>query len=109
MLRHLSEDLVRLEGIGRAQAQLCQRSMSDFERHVEKWTLNNVLSSHKSTISLTRSDCFVMKPCILKLIALQIVMEKRLGIAQLCLLLAVLVFLSVTRGFFQGVSHTARQ
>jgi hypothetical protein len=28
----------------------------------------------------------------------QIVLEKRLGIAQLCLLLAILVFLSVTRG-----------
>jgi hypothetical protein len=33
MLRRLSEDVGRLEGIGRAQAQLYQRSMSDFERH----------------------------------------------------------------------------
>ena len=33
MLRRLSEDVGRLEGIGRAQAQLYQRSLSDFERH----------------------------------------------------------------------------
>ena len=33
MLRRLSEDVGRLEGIGRTQAQLYQCSMSDFERH----------------------------------------------------------------------------
>lgn len=33
MLRRLSEDVGRLEGIGRAQAQLYQRIINDFERH----------------------------------------------------------------------------
>ena len=33
MLRRLSEDLGRLEGLGRAQAQMYARSVSDFERH----------------------------------------------------------------------------
>jgi hypothetical protein len=33
MLRRLSEDVGRLEGLGRAQAQLYKRSISDFERH----------------------------------------------------------------------------
>ena len=33
MLRRLSEDVGRLEGIGRAQAQLYERSINDFERH----------------------------------------------------------------------------
>ena len=33
MLRRLSEDLGRLEGLGRAQAQMYARSVHDFERH----------------------------------------------------------------------------
>ena len=33
MLRRLSEDVGRLEGLGRVQAQLYKRSISDFERH----------------------------------------------------------------------------
>ncbi|KAH9019187.1 hypothetical protein EDB85DRAFT_1873304, partial [Lactarius pseudohatsudake] len=33
MLRHLSEDVSRLEGIGRAQAQLYERSVNGLERH----------------------------------------------------------------------------
>jgi hypothetical protein len=33
MLRRLSEDVGRLEGLGRAQAQLYKRSISNFERH----------------------------------------------------------------------------
>ena len=33
MLRRLSEDVGRLEGIGRAQAQLYERSINDFEKH----------------------------------------------------------------------------
>jgi hypothetical protein len=33
MLRRLSEDLGRLEGLGRAQAQMYARSVNDFERH----------------------------------------------------------------------------
>jgi hypothetical protein len=33
MLRRMSEDLGRLEGLGRAQEQMYARSVSDFERH----------------------------------------------------------------------------
>ena len=33
MLRRLNEDVGRLEGIGRAQAQMYARSISDFEKH----------------------------------------------------------------------------
>jgi len=33
MLRRLNEDLGRLEGIGRAQAALYERSINDFEKH----------------------------------------------------------------------------
>jgi hypothetical protein len=59
VLWRLSGDVGRLEGIGRAQAQLYQRSMSDFGGIDGKWSLNNVLSSHKSTIlPRRRSACF---------------------------------------------------
>ncbi|KAI0246383.1 UNC-like C-terminal-domain-containing protein [Lactifluus subvellereus] len=81
MLRRLSEDVGRLEGIGRAQAQLYQRSVSDFERHRQEMDIEQ-----RALISQVNY------------LAEEIVLEKRLGIAQLCLLLAVLVFLSVTRG-----------
>jgi hypothetical protein len=37
MLRRLSEDVGRLEGIGRAQAPLYPHSISDFERH--RWEM----------------------------------------------------------------------
>jgi hypothetical protein len=33
MLRRLNEDMGRLEGIGRAQAQMYARTISDFEKH----------------------------------------------------------------------------
>jgi len=33
MLRRLSEDVGRLEGIGRAQSQMYARSISNFEKH----------------------------------------------------------------------------
>ncbi|KAH9060156.1 UNC-like C-terminal-domain-containing protein [Lactarius vividus] len=81
MLRRLSEDVGRLEGIGRAQAQLYERSINDFERHRREMDIEQ-----RALISQVNY------------LAEEVVMEKRLGIAQLCLLLAVLVFLSVTRG-----------
>lgn len=81
MLRRLSEDVGRLEGIGRAQAQLYERSINDFERHRREMDIEQ--RALISQVNLYTS---------------QVVLEKRLGIAQLCLLLAVLVFLSVTRG-----------
>ncbi|KAF8258380.1 hypothetical protein EI94DRAFT_1141194 [Lactarius quietus] len=81
MLRRLSEDVGRLEGIGRAQAQLYERSIHDFERHRREMDIEQ-----RALISQVNY------------LAEEVVLEKRLGIAQLCLLLAVLVFLSVTRG-----------
>ncbi|KAI9453243.1 UNC-like C-terminal-domain-containing protein [Lactarius psammicola] len=81
MLRRLSEDVGRLEGIGRAQAQLYERSINDFEKHRREMDIEQ-----RALISQVNY------------LAEEVVLEKRLGIAQLCLLLAVLVFLSVTRG-----------
>ncbi|KAH9971453.1 UNC-like C-terminal-domain-containing protein [Russula compacta] len=81
MFRRLSEDVGRLEGIGRAQAQMYARSVNDFEKHRREMAIEQ-----RTLISQVNY------------LAEEIVLEKRLGIAQLCLLLAVLVFLSVTRG-----------
>ncbi|KAI0298110.1 UNC-like C-terminal-domain-containing protein [Multifurca ochricompacta] len=90
MLRRLSEDVGRLEGIGRAQAQFYQRSISDFEKHRREMDIDQ-----RALISQVNY------------LAEEVVLEKRLGIAQLCLLLAVLVFLSVTRGS-PGEFHVPR-
>ncbi|KAI0292442.1 hypothetical protein BC826DRAFT_441535 [Russula brevipes] len=90
MLRRLSEDVGRLEGIGRAQAQMYARSISEFEKHRREMD-----TEQRTLISQVNY------------LAEEIVMEKRLGIAQLCLLLAVLVFLSITRGS-PGEFHIAR-
>ncbi|KAH9960167.1 UNC-like C-terminal-domain-containing protein [Russula dissimulans] len=90
MLRRLSEDVGRLEGITRAQAQMYARSVSEFERHRREMD-----SEQRTLISQVNY------------LAAEIILEKRLGIAQLCLLLAVLVFLSVTRGS-PGEFHVAR-
>ncbi|KAI9442806.1 UNC-like C-terminal-domain-containing protein [Russula earlei] len=81
MIRRLSEDVGRLEGISRAQAQMYARSVNDFQKHRREMDIEQ-----RTLISQVNY------------LADEIVLEKRLGIAQLCLLLAVLVFLSVTRG-----------
>ncbi|KAK1221154.1 hypothetical protein PQX77_016053 [Marasmius sp. AFHP31] len=81
MLRKLGEDVGRLEGIEKAQGKTFQRNYREWEkqrRRLEK--LNNELVSRVDYLS----D--------------EIILEKRLGIAQLCLLLTVLVFMAVTRG-----------
>ncbi|KAL0064276.1 hypothetical protein AAF712_008720 [Marasmius tenuissimus] len=81
MLRKLGEDVGRLEGIEKAQAKTFQRNYREWEkqrRRLEK--RNNELVSRVDYLS----D--------------EIILEKRLGIAQLCLLLTVLVFMAVTRG-----------
>ncbi|KAH9033644.1 hypothetical protein EDB85DRAFT_2144869 [Lactarius pseudohatsudake] len=80
MLRCLSEDVDRLKGIGRAQAQLYERSINDFERHHQEMDIEQ-----RALISQVNY------------LAEEVILEKRLGIAQLCLLLTVLAFLSVTR------------
>ncbi|KAI0060437.1 hypothetical protein BV25DRAFT_1917784 [Artomyces pyxidatus] len=81
MLRRLSEDVGRLEGIGRAQAHLYQRSVSDFEKQ-------------RRRMEVEQRELITQ----VNYLADEIALEKRLGIAQLFLLLAVLIFLSLTRG-----------
>ncbi|EKM49800.1 uncharacterized protein PHACADRAFT_265504 [Phanerochaete carnosa HHB-10118-sp] len=81
MLRRLSEDVGRLEGIGKAQAQMYERSVHQFERQQRRLEAeHNELLSRVSRLTE------------------EVILEKRLGIAQLCLLLAVLVFMAFTRG-----------
>lgn len=48
-------------------------------------------------LSLRRGECYVLVGLRTIEVA-QVVLEKRLGIAQLCLLLVVLVFIGLTRG-----------
>ncbi|KAG5636177.1 hypothetical protein H0H81_008912 [Sphagnurus paluster] len=81
MLRRVGEDVGRLEGIGKAQSQMYQRSLRDWEkRHLQ--------------MQLDYGELMAR----LEYLSDEIVLEKRLGIAQLCLLLAVLVFMGLTRG-----------
>jgi hypothetical protein len=52
MLRRMSEDLGRLEGLDCAQEQMHARSASDFERHRKEMEVEQrTLVSKKSTIS----------------------------------------------------------
>ncbi|KAJ6624363.1 UNC-like C-terminal-domain-containing protein [Mycena sp. CBHHK59/15] len=81
MLRRVGEDLGRSEGVGKAQAQMYSRTLLEWERHRKR-----VDAEYRELIRRVEylSD--------------EIVLEKRLGIAQLLLLLAVLVFMTLTRG-----------
>ncbi|KAI0930861.1 hypothetical protein AcW1_007221 [Taiwanofungus camphoratus] len=81
MLRRLGEDVGRLEGIERVQSQMYQRSISEFEKQRRRLEIEHIELLSK-----------------VNRLADEIVLEKRLGIAQLCLLLAVLVFMTLTRG-----------
>lgn len=55
-------------------------------------------------LSLRRGECYVFARLRIAEVA-QVVLEKRLGIAQLCLLLAVLVFIGLTRGAPSAQHH----
>ncbi|EMD39615.1 hypothetical protein CERSUDRAFT_150222 [Gelatoporia subvermispora B] len=81
VIRRLGEDVGRLEGIGKAQAQMYQRSILEFDRQWRR-------------LELEHSEL------LLKVNRLtdEVILEKRLGIAQLCLLLAIIVFMVMTRG-----------
>lgn len=81
MLRRLGEDVGRLEGIGRAQAQTYQRTVHEWEKRQHR--LQMEYGELMSRVEYLTDE---------------IVLEKRLGAAQLCLLLAVLVFMGLTRG-----------
>ncbi|KAF7967756.1 hypothetical protein HWV62_11325 [Athelia sp. TMB] len=81
MIRRLGEEVGRLEGLGKAQAQMYQRTVNEWERQRSRLEME-----HGELMS--RVDY----------LSDEIVLEKRLGIAQLCLLLAVLLFVGLTRG-----------
>ncbi|KAF8547292.1 hypothetical protein OG21DRAFT_1501633 [Imleria badia] len=81
VLRKLNEEVRRLESVSRMQAQMYQRTVHEWERQRLRLELE-----HGELLSRVNylSD--------------EVVLEKRLSIAQLCLLLAVLVFIGLTRG-----------
>ncbi|KAJ7205178.1 UNC-like C-terminal-domain-containing protein [Mycena pura] len=81
MLRRVGEDLGRAEGVGKAQAQIYLRTMEEWERRQRL-----VDAEHRELLQRV------------EYLSSEIVLEKRLGIAQLLLLLAVLVFMTLTRG-----------
>ncbi|KAG1727066.1 UNC-like C-terminal-domain-containing protein [Suillus paluster] len=81
VLRRLGEDVGRLESISRIQAQMYQRTVQEWERQRLRLEFE-----HGELLSRVNY------------LAEEVILEKRLGIAQLCLLLAVLVFIGLTRG-----------
>ncbi|KAH9850174.1 UNC-like C-terminal-domain-containing protein [Lenzites betulinus] len=91
VLRRLGEDIGRLESIGRTQAQLFQRSVGELERQTRR-----LETEHQQLMSRVNH------------LTDEVVLEKRLGIAQLCLLLTVLVFMALTRGSRGEVVYTKR-
>ncbi|KAG2140251.1 UNC-like C-terminal-domain-containing protein [Suillus bovinus] len=81
VLRRLGEDVGRLQSISRIQAQMYQRTVHEWERQRLRLEFE-----HSELLSRVNH------------LAEEVTLEKRLGIAQLCLLLAVLVFIGLTRG-----------
>ncbi|KAG2126550.1 UNC-like C-terminal-domain-containing protein [Suillus clintonianus] len=81
VLRRLGEDAGRLESVSRIQAQMYQRTVHEWERQRLRLEFE-----HGELLSRVNY------------LAEEVTLEKRLGIAQLCLLLAVLVFMGLTRG-----------
>ncbi|KAF7374470.1 SUN domain-containing protein [Mycena sanguinolenta] len=81
MLRRVGEDLGRAEGVGKAQAQTYARTLLEWEKQRKR----------------VDADFHELMRRI-EYLSDEIVLEKRLGIAQLLLLLAVLVFMTLTRG-----------
>ncbi|XP_006462805.1 hypothetical protein AGABI2DRAFT_119644 [Agaricus bisporus var. bisporus H97] len=80
-LKRLGEDIGRLEGVGKAHRQIHDRATQEWEKQRKRWQFEHAQL-------LQRIDYLTD----------EIIMEKRLGVAQLCLLLAVLVFMGLTRG-----------
>ncbi|KAK2465288.1 hypothetical protein APHAL10511_002642 [Amanita phalloides] len=81
LLKRLNEDVGRLEGIGRAHGQKHQRAVQEWERQRQQLQME-----------------FRELLAVVEYLSDEITLEKRLGIAQLCLLLLVLVFMALTRG-----------
>ncbi|KAK7050531.1 SUN domain-containing protein [Favolaschia claudopus] len=81
MLRRVGEDLGRAEAVGKAQAQMYARTLLEWE-------------SQRKRVDAEYNE--LMRR--VEYLSDEIVLEKRIGIAQLLLLLAVLVFMTLTRG-----------
>ncbi|KAL0573982.1 hypothetical protein V5O48_007974 [Marasmius crinis-equi] len=81
ILLRLGEDIGRLEGIEKAQARISQRNAREWEK--QRRRLEKQYYEMVSKVDYLSDE---------------IVLEKRLGIAQLCLLLTVLIFMALTRG-----------
>ncbi|KAJ7465023.1 hypothetical protein FB451DRAFT_1369963 [Mycena latifolia] len=81
MLRRVGEDLGRAEGVGKAQAQTHARTLIEWDRQRRR-----VDAEYQELMRR------------IEYLSAEVVLEKRLGIAQLLLLLAVLVFMTLTRG-----------
>ncbi|OCB85710.1 FMN-dependent alpha-hydroxy acid dehydrogenase [Sanghuangporus baumii] len=80
-LTRLEEDVGRLEGLSKATTQSFQKIINEMDRQRRR------LEREHGELQ-TRVDFLTD----------EVVLEKRLGIAQLCLLLVVLVFMALTRG-----------
>ncbi|KAF8525965.1 UNC-like C-terminal-domain-containing protein [Hysterangium stoloniferum] len=80
-LRRLEEDVGRVDGISKAQQQL-------FSRTVDEWERRRYQMEEERSELLHRVNHLTE----------EVTLEKRLGIAQLCLLLTVLIFMALTRG-----------
>ncbi|KAF9005542.1 UNC-like C-terminal-domain-containing protein [Cyathus striatus] len=81
VIARLGEDIGRLEGIGRARQVALGKAVAEWERErVEMGEEARALAERVEYLTE------------------EIIMEKRLGIAQLLLLLAVLIFMGLTRG-----------
>ncbi|KIM43080.1 hypothetical protein M413DRAFT_395619 [Hebeloma cylindrosporum] len=81
VIKKLGEDVGRFDGISRAQSLTYQRMLDRWER--QRYQLDMEYGDLLSRIESLSEE---------------IVLEKRLGVAQLCLLLAVLIFMGLTRG-----------
>ncbi|KAG7090366.1 hypothetical protein E1B28_009486 [Marasmius oreades] len=81
ILRRLGEDVGRMEGIEKAQAKMFQRDAKEWEQRRRR--MERQYSEVVSKVDYLLDE---------------IVLGKRLGIAQLCLSLTVLIFMALTRG-----------
>ncbi|KAF5362659.1 hypothetical protein D9758_009574 [Tetrapyrgos nigripes] len=84
MLSRLSEDVGRLEGIRKSQSQAVWRIQREREKeNKERKRLESEFLELVSRVEYLNDE---------------ITLEKRLGIAQICILLTVIVFMGLTRG-----------
>ncbi|TRM62136.1 UNC-like C-terminal-domain-containing protein [Schizophyllum amplum] len=88
VLRRLTEDVGRLQALGKTQSQNYHRTTAEWDR--QRLRLQADYDDLISKVNYLSDE---------------VILEKRLSIAQLCLLLAVLVFLAVTRGSNVDVVH----